>query len=100
MWAQLVIARLKPGKEDDMRAIEAEFESRARAGRVPWERSIVLQNENDPQEYYNLVFFESEEKARENENTPEQQELVQRFQALFDGPPRFVDLIPTYEGSR
>jgi heme-degrading monooxygenase HmoA len=100
MWAQLIKARMKPGREDDIQRLQQEFEARGRDGSTGWVRSFGLQNQNDPQEYYTLVFFESEEKARENERTPEQAAMVQRLQDHFEGPPEFVDLIPFYEASR
>jgi antibiotic biosynthesis monooxygenase (ABM) superfamily enzyme len=100
MWAQLITARLKPGNEDGMLKLQQEFEARGKDGSTGWVRSITLQNQNDPQEYYNLVFFESEEKARENERSPRQAELIGRFQAMFEGPPQYVNLLPTHEATR
>ncbi len=100
MWAQLIKARVKPGHEDEVTRVQQEFEARGRDGRTGWLRSISLQNQDDPQEYYSLVFFESEEKARENERSPQQAELVQRLLAAFEGQPEFVNLNPIYEGSR
>lgn len=47
-----------------------------------------------------LVFFKREEKARENEQQPEQREIVRRLQDAFDGLPSFVSLIPHHKGSR
>jgi heme-degrading monooxygenase HmoA len=100
MWAQLIKARVKPGKQGEVEQVQREFERRGADGSTGWVRSIGLQNQNDPDEYYNLVFFESEEKARANERNPEQQEMVQRLMNLFEGQPSYVDLIPIYEGSR
>jgi antibiotic biosynthesis monooxygenase (ABM) superfamily enzyme len=98
MWAQIIKARLKAGAEEDMRKLEKEFE--AEGGNVPWVRSIVLEDQNDPGEYYNIVFFESEEAARANEHTPEQQDRIRRIQALYEGQPEFVDCNVIYEASR
>ena len=91
MWAQLIKARFKPGQEDELRRIQEAFAERERQNPTGWLRSIRLQNQNDPQESYNLVFFESEEKARQREQSPEQQAMVQRIQACMDGRPEFVD---------
>jgi quinol monooxygenase YgiN len=91
MWAQLVKARLKPGQEAELQRIQEEFVERERQNPTGWLRSIWLQNQNDPQESYTIVFFESEEKARQREQTPEQQAMVQRLQACMEGPPEFVD---------
>lgn len=91
MWAQLVKARMKPGQEAELQRIQEEFAERERQNPSGWVRSIRLQNQNDPLESYNVVFFESEEKARQREQSPEQQAMVQRLQACMDGPPEFVD---------
>ena len=100
MWAQLITARIKPERQADIEAVQEELERRSRDGSTGWLRTIALQNQNDPEEHYMLVFFESEEKARENERSPEQQEMVQRFSDMFDGSPSFVDLNPVYDRSR
>jgi heme-degrading monooxygenase HmoA len=100
MWAQLVRARIKSGSEDQLRALDEEFAARGQDGSTGWERTIVLRNQDDPQERLILVFFESEEKARENERSPRQQELLGRVQQLYDGQPEFVNLIPEVEHSR
>src|SRR5437764_1435348 len=100
MWAQLIKARVKEGRLDEVMAIQKEIADRGRDGSIAWVRSIGLQNENDPGETYTLVFFESEEKARATEQSPEQQAMVKRLQACFEGPPEFVDLNPIYDVSR
>lgn len=92
MWAQLIKSRIKPGREEELHRIQEEISARAREGDTGWLRSITLKNQRDPGEFYSLVIFESEEKARERERSPEQQEVVQRIQAFMDGPPEFVDL--------
>lgn len=100
MWAQLVKARLKAGKEDEMRRLDEEFQARGRGGSTGWVKDFTLRDQKDPQVYYILVYFESEEKARANERSPEQQEMYGRMQQLFDGQPEFVDLEPVSESSR
>ena len=100
MWAQLIKARVRPGKQGEVEKVQKEFEQRGQGGSTGWVRSITLQNQKDPDEYFTLVFFESEEKARENERSPEQQKLVQQLMEVFEGQPSYVDLIPIYEGSR
>jgi quinol monooxygenase YgiN len=100
MWAQLIKARFKPGQEDEARRIQEEIAERERQSPTGWVRSIRLQNQNDPQEFYSLIFFESEEKARQREQSPEQQALVQRIWACMDGRPEFVDFNVVEEISR
>ncbi|HEY8686185.1 MAG TPA: antibiotic biosynthesis monooxygenase [Chloroflexota bacterium] len=98
MWAQIIKARLKPGAEAEMQQLMDEIE--AASQRSPFVGSTVLQNQDDPAEYYNVVLFESEEAARSNENTPEQQDRVRRIQALYDGPPEFVNCNVVHETVR
>ena len=100
MWAQLIKARVKPGREDEIRQLQEGLEARSRTGDTGWLRSINLQGQDDPQVYYSLVFFESEQKARQNESTAEQQELVRRLQDCFEGRPEFVNLNPVQEYNR
>lgn len=96
MWAQIIKARLKPGAEEEMDRMMKEFEG----ANSPIAHSIMLQNQNDQGEYYSIVLFKSEEAARANENTPEQQDRIRRVQALYDGQPEFVDCAVIYETSQ
>jgi heme-degrading monooxygenase HmoA len=98
MWAQIIKSRAKPGKEQEIRQLPQEFEGNM--GDAGPDRLIVLQNQNDPSEYYTVVFFESEAKARENENSPEQARRLERIRELYEGPPEFVDLNVVYERNR
>jgi hypothetical protein len=74
MWAQLIKMRLQPGKDlagldKQMRAIE-----QPDSGLL---RSIVMRDQKDPGQFYVLVVFESEEKARARERDPRRQEGLQ-----------------------
>jgi len=99
MWAQLIKSRVKPGKEDEARNLPQEFDMAAHGPSPSWVAMTSSVNENDPGEYYTLVIFESEEKARENERTPEQAKRVERMMEIFDGQPEFVDLEVLYHHS-
>jgi hypothetical protein len=95
MWAQLIIMRLKPEKEGELPRL---FEA-LRAAEKPGSglvRSVGGRDKKDPSRVYNVVLFESEEKARAREQDPERQEALVGVRAimgeLFDGPPEFVDL--------
>jgi heme-degrading monooxygenase HmoA len=98
MWAQIIKARMKPGAEEEMQKLMKEFEGEGAS--TPFVRSITLQNQNDLGEYHTVVFFESQEAARSNENTPAQQDRVRRIQALYEGPPEFLDCNVVNEFSR
>jgi antibiotic biosynthesis monooxygenase (ABM) superfamily enzyme len=100
MWAQIIKARIKPGKEAEIRQLESEFEARSGTQNNGWIKSIGLRNQNDPSEYFDIVFFESEERARANEQSPEQNEMYARLQSMFDGAPQFTDCEVVYESGQ
>jgi len=93
MWAQLIKMQLKPGKDmarlnEQVQAIE-----QPDSGLL---RTMVMRDQKDSGQFYVLVVFENEEKAREREQDPRRQEGVQAVQAMMAdmlaGPPEFVDL--------
>ena len=95
MWAQLITARLKPGKEGDLPGLY----ERLRAAEAPGSgllRTTVARDQKDPSRIYNLVLLESEEKARAREQDPGRQAALEGIRAtmaeIFEGPPEFVDL--------
>jgi len=101
MWAQLITARLKPGKDEDLLAVMEQLRALEQPG-SGLVRSTTMRDENDPSRAYMLVVFESEEKARarekarETESDPGRREATQAVMAalagLFDGAPEFTDL--------
>jgi hypothetical protein len=98
MWAQLIRARLKPGRDT------AGVDSQIRAAEQPGSglvRTLVMHDQKDPGQVYTLVVFESEEKARAREQDPRRQERLAAARAMmadiFDGPPEFTDLTVTNE---
>lgn len=93
MWAQLMSFRLKPGKDtiglrEQLQALE-----QPDSGLL---RTMIVQDQKDPDHFYTLVVFESEEMARARERDPRRQEGLQVLRAtLADrlaGPPEFTDL--------
>ena len=99
MWAQIIKTHLKPGMDSDFVGLMDQFKAieQPDSGLL---RTYALRDAKDPSAVYMMVIFESEEKARENERSPQQAELVRQLLEVFDGPPSFVDLEPVYEGSR
>jgi antibiotic biosynthesis monooxygenase (ABM) superfamily enzyme len=91
MWAQIIKTRMKPGVERDMAEIRDEMMDRVgqRPGLI---RSLWMQNQNDPQEYYTVIVFETEEQARAGERELEQDPLFQRIRSLGEGTPEYIDL--------
>jgi quinol monooxygenase YgiN len=93
MWAQLMSFRVKPDKDtaglrEQLQAIE-----QPDSGLL---RTIVMQDQKNPDQFYTLVVFESEEKARARERDPRRQEGLEVFRAMLAdrlaGPPEFSDL--------
>ncbi len=101
MWAQLVKMRAKAGSEETLQRLNQEWEEQVGRGTDSgWVRSLTFRNANDPNEWYDLVFFESEEKARANERNQKHQEVLQQMLPLMDGQPEYVDLTPVNESTR
>ena len=65
-----------------------------------WVRSLVYRNAGNPDEFYLIAEFESEEKARQNEQRAQHNAVMQEMGELFDGQPEFVDLEPVMEQKR
>jgi hypothetical protein len=99
MFAQLVKSRVRPGKEEEARNLSKEFDSRAGQTAAPWVALTASVNMKDPGEFYTLIVFESEEKARENERSPEQAKRVERLMEIYENP-EYVDLDVVFHRSR
>jgi len=95
MWAQLISARLKPGKEDGLAKLIGQLQAAEQPG-SGLVRSTAMQDQTDPSRVFFTVVFESEEKARARENDPRREEGLGAARAtmaeIFDGAPEFVDL--------
>jgi len=89
MWAQLIKARLKAGKEEDFQRFREEIKTVMSAGVM---RSTTMRDQSDPGVYYTLVVFESEEKARAREHDPRVQAVVAKLPEIFEGMPEFTNL--------
>ena len=102
MWAQLITTRLKPGKQEDLPLVHEQLRAIEQPGSGLL-RSILMKDQKDPNRVYNLVIFESEEKARAREQDPRRQEGLQTVRAtiaeVFDGAPEFVDLVVVEDSS-
>jgi quinol monooxygenase YgiN len=93
MWAQLVKMRVQPGKDtvglnEQLQAVE-----QPDSGLV---RTILMRDQEDSDQLYTLIVFESEEKARAREQDPRRQEGLRAMRAMMGdilaGPPEFTDL--------
>jgi quinol monooxygenase YgiN len=103
MWAQLIKARLKPGKEDQLEHLYQELQAVEQPG-SGLVRSTAMRDQKDPSAVYMMVVFESEEKARAREQDPRRQKGMQGIRAtmaeIFEGAFEFVDLtvVAEHEG--
>ena len=95
MWAQLIIMRLKPGKESDLPRVYEQLRAAEQPGSGLL-RSTAARDQKDPSRVYTIVVFESEEKARAREQDPARQAALEGVRAtmaeVFEGAPEFVDL--------
>jgi heme-degrading monooxygenase HmoA len=93
MWAQLMRWRLKPGK--DLTGLRGQLQAveQPDSGLL---RTMIMQDQKDPDQYFTLVVFESEEKARARERDPRRQEGLQVLREMLAdilaAPPEFTDL--------
>ena len=87
-FAQIIT--LSTSKADEMAALDQEW-VKATEGKRTARRRIVLKDRNDPNRYYDIVFFDSYESAMENSNMPETSDFAGRMAALCDGPMQFAD---------
>jgi heme-degrading monooxygenase HmoA len=99
MWAQLTKMRLKTDKEQDIAALFKQHLKEIEAYEQPDSgllRTMAMQDQNDPSQFYVLIVFDSEEKARAREQDPRRQEGLKSAMAgwaeIIDGPVEFVDL--------
>jgi quinol monooxygenase YgiN len=102
MWAQLITARLKPGKEEGLTRFIEELAASEQPG-SGLVRSTFMRDQSDPSRLYMMVVFESEAAARARENDAHRQEALQGARAtmadIFDGAPEFVDLVVAHDAS-
>jgi heme-degrading monooxygenase HmoA len=95
MWVQMISMRLKEGKDADLPRLYEEL----RAAEQPDTgllRTMALRDDKDPRRIFNLVFFESEAKARQREQDPRREEGLkaarETMAEMFEGPPEFADM--------
>jgi quinol monooxygenase YgiN len=93
MWAQLMRWRLKPGKDTAGLREQLQAVEQPDSGLL---RTMIMQDQKDPDQFYTLVVFESEERARARERDPRRQEGLQALRAMLAdrlaSPPEFTDL--------
>src|SRR3954469_17183738 len=75
MWAQLITATLKPGKEGELRQLVEQLRASEQPG-SGLVRPVPSKGQNAPSRTYMLVVFESEDQARARENDPRRDEAL------------------------
>jgi quinol monooxygenase YgiN len=93
MWAQLMRWQLKPGKDTAGLREQLQAVEQPDSGLL---RTMIMQDQKNPDQFYTLVVFESEEKARARERDPRRREGLQTLRAMLAdmlaSPPEFTDL--------
>ena len=100
MWAQMLKTQIQPGEEEALQILPQELDAQFRGDEGGPRRVVVLKDQKDESVYYTLVFFESEERARQYENSPAQQAIQQRMSQVWAGQPEYTDLDVVYEVNR
>jgi hypothetical protein len=85
------IIEYRTSKADEMEALGQEWEAQASDERTT-QRVLVCQDRDDPERFFNVVFFESYEEAMKNSELPATQELSGKMAGLVDGAPTFYNL--------
>jgi quinol monooxygenase YgiN len=100
MWAQLITMRLQPGKEAALGVLSEQLKATEQPD-SGFLRQMAMQDQNDPNRFFVLALFESEEKARARENDPRREEGLKAVRATMmesiDGTPEFTDLNVLFE---
>lgn len=103
MWAQMIKVRVKQGKEDDVRkALEQLLSAEQRDSGLL--QQMLMRNQKDPEAFYLLAVFESEEKARAREADPRRKEATGAMNSVLRealaSPPEFMDfdVVQRHEG--
>ena len=100
MWAQLIKMRVKDGAADCLLAISRQWEEQVGRGTDSgWLRSLIFRSAAHPEEWYEVTFFENEERARANERSQQHLQLLGELKQLIDGEPEYVDLTPVEEST-
>ena len=85
--------RLKPGKDTAGLREQLQAFEQPDSGLL---RTMIMQDQKNPDQFYTLVVFESEERARARERDQRRQEGLQVLRAMLAdrlaGPPEFTDL--------
>jgi heme-degrading monooxygenase HmoA len=88
MYGTVAQIKVKPGKETELMEYSRDVESQNIPG---WISTYVYRMDNDPNEYYLTVVFESKEAYVANANSPEQDASYRRLRELLVSDPEWHD---------
>jgi hypothetical protein len=75
----------------EMQAVVDEWEA-ATEGTRQTRRRMLCQDRDNPERYFNIIFFDSYEAAMENSALPETDTFSKKMMSFADGPPTFYNL--------
>ena len=76
---------------DEIRALDEEW-VKATQGKRTATRELTCADRDNPNRYVSIVEFPSYEEAMANSELPETKAVAEKYAALCDEPPRFVNL--------
>jgi quinol monooxygenase YgiN len=88
MYGTICRFQLKPGMESQLEMLNRDYEVIKIAGHVG---QMVFRMDSNPNEYYLVVIFESEEAYKKNAASPEQDARYRRFRDLMAADPEWHD---------
>jgi quinol monooxygenase YgiN len=88
MYGTVARMRLKPGMQSQLQALSDEQTAGAMPGFVG---NYVYQMDNDPNEFYLVVMFDSKESYVANANSPEQHQRYQQMMEMMAAEPEWHD---------
>jgi heme-degrading monooxygenase HmoA len=88
MYGTVARLRLKPGMEERMQALSDEQTATAMPGFVG---NYVYRMDNDPNEFYLVVIFDSKESYVANATSSEQHERFQQMMEMMAAEPEWHD---------
>jgi quinol monooxygenase YgiN len=89
MFGTVARIRIKPGKQEELKAIAAEITAADPPGFVT---NYVLRSKDDPQELWLVALFESEKAYYDNADRPETSAQYEKWMTLTEGPPEWHDV--------
>ena len=85
------IIEFRTTKIAEMRTVGDEWE-KATEGKRKAGRRVLCQDRDNPERYFNVVFFDSYEDAMENSALPETDSFSTKMMSFADGAPSFYNL--------